>query len=400
MPSCPGWTGRPRALYVLGDTLTPAVSAFARDNVAEDVAALIKLCGDGRSVAPVLRPLLPVLCRAIGPIPEGWPGVRAAGVVIFSRVVLESVLWSAALAWATVEGWREGRTLRTRVAAVVYLSLAPVLALSDAAVLPVRAGLGLTAWALVATCSGHDGVAAVLMAAAVWSGRYATVYLPGFIVYAMGKRFWLGRRGWVGGELADNSAGYLARLVVSAAFGIAVLEALGPAPLRERLRAVIELAKSATPVGLLAAVKATISLLSIRNVLSVWTRPSARLPQILSLLPSTYLTLKASAALAPKPNEKVTSSSVPATARMLPLALTATAGAMAVWPADAALPLLPLAFASALRRDDDEWAVAVQAHHVAAIKWVPMSSLTPACGRKYPPRSSPSQAGTCSRGAG
>lgn len=52
------------------------------------------------------------------------------------------------------------------------------------------------------------------------------------------------------------------------------------------------------------------------------------------------------------------------------MALAATAGALAIFPADAALPLLPLALVSSLRRDDDEWAVAVQAHHVAAIKSV------------------------------
>jgi hypothetical protein len=38
--------------------------------------------------------------------------------------------------WSTVEGWREGRTLRTKVAAIVYLALAPVLAIREAAFLP------------------------------------------------------------------------------------------------------------------------------------------------------------------------------------------------------------------------------------------------------------------------
>lgn len=70
----------------------------------------------------------------------------------------------------------------------------------------------------------------------------------------------------------------------------------------------------------------------------------------------------------------MTPNAVPATARLLPIALTATAGALALWPTDAALPLLPLAFASALRRDDDEWAVAVQMHHVTAMSLWPALS--------------------------
>lgn len=174
---------------LLGDTLTSAVNP--RAGVAKDVAALLKLCADKRGVAPILRPFMPMLCGALG---DG-KSIRASVVILVFRVLLESLLWSAAVAWATLEGWREGRTMRTRVAAVVYLVMAPVLVLGDAAAIPVRAGLGFTAWALVATCSGHDGVASALLAAAVWAGRYAAVYIPAFAAYALGKRIWLGKRG-------------------------------------------------------------------------------------------------------------------------------------------------------------------------------------------------------------
>jgi hypothetical protein len=88
----------------------------------------------------------------------------------------------------------------------------------------------------------------------------------------------------------------------------------------------------------------------------------------------TYLTLKSSYSLRPAAHEFASSDAVPATARLLPIALTATAGALTLWPGDPALPLLPLAFASALRRDDDEWAVAVQMQHVAAMSLWPALS--------------------------
>jgi hypothetical protein len=60
----------------------------------------------------------------------------AGTALILGHLVLEAVLgWGAAVAWAVFEGWREGRTVRTRVAAVVYLILAPVLTLTDGALL-------------------------------------------------------------------------------------------------------------------------------------------------------------------------------------------------------------------------------------------------------------------------
>lgn len=83
-------------------------------------------------------------CRAVfgSPVEGGaaadgvWPGTRAAAAIIIMRLVTESLLWSAAVMWSTVEGWREGRTLRTKVAAIIYLVLAPVLAIREAALLP------------------------------------------------------------------------------------------------------------------------------------------------------------------------------------------------------------------------------------------------------------------------
>lgn len=65
-----------------------------------------------------------------------WPGTKAAAAIITMRLAAESLLWTAAVVWSTVEGWREGRTLRTKVAAIVYLVLAPVLAIREAAFLP------------------------------------------------------------------------------------------------------------------------------------------------------------------------------------------------------------------------------------------------------------------------
>jgi hypothetical protein len=56
--------------------------------------------------------------------------------MVAGHLALEGMLgWGAAVAWAVIEGWRDGRTVRTRVAAVVYLVLAPVLVLSDGALL-------------------------------------------------------------------------------------------------------------------------------------------------------------------------------------------------------------------------------------------------------------------------
>lgn len=77
--------------------------------------------------------------------------------------------------------------------------------------------------------------------------------------------------------------------------------------------------------------------------------------------------LRASWVLRPAPSEPYTPQSVPATARLLPIMFTAVAAAFSLPYADAALPLLPLSLASSLRGDDDEWAVAVQTHHVAAM---------------------------------
>lgn len=131
----------------------------------------------------------------------GAPGTPfttgSAIALIAGHLALEATLgWGAAVAWAVIEGWREGRTLRTRVAAVVYLILAPVLALSDGALLQMRtAPLGLMAWAILAACSGHDGAAAATIAASAWSDRAARVYAPAFVVYAIGKRVWLGPKG-------------------------------------------------------------------------------------------------------------------------------------------------------------------------------------------------------------
>lgn len=91
-----------------------------------------------------------------------------------------------------------------------------------------------------------------------------------------------------------------------------------------------------------------------------------------------YLVLRASHALRPSPAEPATPRSVPATTRLLPLALTATTAAVSFAHADAALPLLPLALMSSLRGDDDEWAVAVQCQQVAAIAlWPQLGTLVP-----------------------
>jgi len=67
----------------------------------------------------------------------GTPIAPSAPVALIAgHLALEAVLgWGAAIAWAVIEGWREGRTVRTRVAAVVYVVLAPVLTLSDGALL-------------------------------------------------------------------------------------------------------------------------------------------------------------------------------------------------------------------------------------------------------------------------
>lgn len=77
--------------------------------------------------------------------------------------------------------------------------------------------------------------------------------------------------------------------------------------------------------------------------------------------------IRASYVLRPAPTEVYTSNSVPATVRLLPLMFVAVAAALSLPYGDAALPLLPLSLASSLRGDDDEWAVSVQTHHIAAM---------------------------------
>jgi hypothetical protein len=57
------------------------------------------------------------------------------------------------------------------------------------------APLGLMAWAILAACSGHDGAAAATIAAAAWAEPAVSVYVPAFVVYAVGKRMWLGPKG-------------------------------------------------------------------------------------------------------------------------------------------------------------------------------------------------------------
>lgn len=117
--------------------LTPGVDDTSQARLASEAAALRLACA-GR-VAPLLRPLVPLCTATFGvPVenPDAWPGTRAAAALIGARLAAECLLWSAAVVWSTVEGWREGRTLRTKVAAIVYLALAPVLAIGEAAFLP------------------------------------------------------------------------------------------------------------------------------------------------------------------------------------------------------------------------------------------------------------------------
>ncbi|BEI83424.1 hypothetical protein CcaverHIS002_0400280 [Cutaneotrichosporon cavernicola] len=321
-------------------------------------AAALRLACAGR-VAPLLRPLVP-LCRAtFGDAVDNsnaWPGTGAVVAVIGLRLAAESLLWSAAVVWASVEGWREGRTLRTKVTAIVYLALSPVLVIREAAFLPVRSALGFAAWALVATVSGYDTAAAALMTIASWFEGSTRVYIPAFAVYAVGKNVWLNGR----------DRGYLGRLAVTVLATLFVLGSMSPVPLRERGAAIAAAIKVTSVSGCIRALlRRVASIISFRNIIST-----------IALLPSTYLTLKSSYTLRPAAHEPASADVVPATARLLPIALTATAGALTLLPVDPALPLLPLAFASALRRDDDEWAVAVQMHHVAAMSlWPALSGI-------------------------
>lgn len=74
------------------------------------------------------------VCNALYAGPS--TGLVPTLAVLSGHLALEASMgWGAALAWAVIEGWREGRTTRTKIAAVVYMSLAPVLALSDGALL-------------------------------------------------------------------------------------------------------------------------------------------------------------------------------------------------------------------------------------------------------------------------
>lgn len=121
--------------------------------------------------------------------------------------------------------------------------------------------LGLTAWSLLLLNSGYDGAAAALIAAAVWvsptgTPSTAVACVPGFIVYALGKRIWL----------ADRGRGYLARLAVAAALALAALEVLRPAPLRARVGAVLAVAKNPR---LLMDVVDVRHLISLRGALTV-----------------------------------------------------------------------------------------------------------------------------------
>ncbi|KAL1410590.1 hypothetical protein Q8F55_004607 [Vanrija albida] len=324
--------------------LAPAIRA----RLAHEITAARAACAGGLS--PLLKLFTPVCSAALG------RDDASAGIALLGgHLLLEgTLLWGAALAWAASAGAREGRTLRTRVAAVVYLILAPVLVLHDGALLRMRTiPFGLVAWALVAAFAGHDSGATAFLTTAAWADPSMAVYLPAFGVYVVGKRIWLGRKG----------RGYVARLLVAAALAHAALEfALSPAPLRARLGHLAASARSCASTG--ACLAPLRGLATLQGLLAG-----------LALAPSAYFLLRAAYALRPPPGEQVASATaVPAMIRLLPLTLTLTtaAAALGVSPSDAALPLLPLAMASALRGDDDEWAVAVQAHHVAAIALWPV----------------------------
>lgn len=150
---------------------------------------------------------------------------------------------------------------------------------------------------------------------------------------------------------------------------LTVLGSLQPVPLRARIMDAIANAKSClTPAAALTCMKSALSLITLRGVITV--SPTMLFPansQLLALVPSAYLMIRASYILRPAPTENYTSQSVPATVRLLSLMFVAVAAALCLPSGDAALPLLPLSLASSLRGDDDEWAVAVQTHHVAAM---------------------------------
>ncbi|GMK58569.1 hypothetical protein CspeluHIS016_0600110 [Cutaneotrichosporon spelunceum] len=358
----PGWTQAAAFFACLAVRISLTIAMLwldetARSRLTSEAAAVRSAC-TGR-VAPLFRPLVPLCIETFGgPDADSktWPGTRAAAAMIGVRLAAEFLLWSAALMWSSIEGWREGRTLRTKVAAIVYLALAPVLVIREAAFLPVRGAIGFAAWALVATVSGYDTAAAAFMTAAVWFEKSTRVYIPAFAVYAVGKNVWLNGR----------DRGYLWRLAATVLATLFVLDSMSPVPLRERGAALAAVIKAASVSGCIRGLlRGAASRISLRNILSA-----------VALLPSTYLTFKSSYTLRPAAHEPASADVVPATARLLPIALTATAGALALWPVDAALPLLPLAFVSALRRDDDEWAVAVQLHHVAAMSLWPDLSGT------------------------
>lgn len=182
-------------------------------------------------------------------------------------------------------------------------------------------------------------------------------YVPSFVTYAVGKWIWLGK----------GRKGYVPRLAVAASFAWALLGLASNTPLRVHVaHATQALASLATKEGL-AALSGI-----LRRVFSLYT-----LWMVATLAPSAYLLMRASYALRPSPGEPADHDSIPATVRLLPIALTATTAAMAISlpgtsrVADTALPLLPLALASALRGDDDEWAIAVQAAQVANIAMWP-----------------------------
>lgn len=106
--------------------LAPAI----RNRLAAEITTARAACTSG-PLSPLLRLFTP-LCRAALGRDDASAGIALLG----AHLVLEGVLlWGAALAWAASAGAREGRTLRTRVAAVVYLILAPVLVLHDGALL-------------------------------------------------------------------------------------------------------------------------------------------------------------------------------------------------------------------------------------------------------------------------
>lgn len=270
------------------------------------------------------------------------------------------------------EGWREGRTLRTRVGAIVYLVLSPAPVLSSLLLQWVQASclvwekltprartvpLGVIAWALLAASSGWDAACAALLVVAVTLDSRMWAYVPSFLTYAVGKWIWLGKRG----------KGYFPRLLVAVGFAWTVLGSASSSPLRVQVGHVVQVLVSLLTKDGLVALGEKLS--EVFSLYTLWI--------VAALAPSAYLLLRASHVLRPSPGEPATHDSIPATVRLLPIALTATTAAIAISlpatsrVADTALPLLPLALASSLRGDDDEWAVAVQAAQVANIAMWP-----------------------------